>query len=264
MKRVMNRNNFLRVAGVAILIGMAAFVLIAVWPLAEPHYQGQPLSLWLGVYWRGITNRPAQAESAEAVLQMGTNAFPCLINMIRARDSFLKQEAIKWSAKQKVIKFNFTTATERRYLAQCGYSILGPAAKSQVPELTRILTNDTVAEVRQCVAAALGSIGPDARSAVPALFLTAKDKDHMVRNNSLWALGRIHGDPNVIIPRLIEGLGDSFSVARENAAIALGYYGPLASNAVPILLRTRATNNAASDALFKIDPNWWAAVKNTK
>ena len=130
-----------------------------------------------------------------------------------------------------------------------------------MPELSRILTNDNLAGVRQCAASALGFIGPDAKSAASALLVTAKDRDDQVRNSSLFALSHIHAEPELVLPGLIAGLDDSFSIARENAAIALARYGPLATSAIPALVRTMATNSAAHYALRAIDPKAASAAE---
>jgi HEAT repeat protein len=252
---VKRRGISLAIGCAALLVAISAFVLLRFWGSAEPSYQGQSLSGWLEKYQSTRVNGRRSPDAEEAVRQIGTNALPTLIRMLRARDSSLKQAAMKWSSKQRLIKLNLTPATKLRFHAQAGYDILGPTAAAQVPELTLILKNDNVAQVRQCAAAALGSIGDQALSAVPVLLMTAKDKDQMVRNNSLWALSRIRSDPELVLPALIGGLDDSFSVARENAAIALGRYGPLATSAIPALVRTMRTNGAAYSALLKIDPD---------
>ncbi len=168
---------------------------------------------------------------------------------------------MKWIPKQQFIKFSFTPASKRRYQAQAGYEVLGASAKTQVPQLTAILTNDNIPHVRQCTASALGFIGEEAKSAASALLVSAKDQDNQVRNSSLWALSRIHADPELVLPGLIEGLDDSFSVARENAAIALARYGPLATSAVPALVRTIPINRAARSALLQIDPEAASGLK---
>jgi HEAT repeat protein len=71
----------------------------------------------------------------------------------------------------------------------------------------------------------------------------------------LGALNRIHPNPELAIPAFMAALDDpDQSLTRELAANALGSYGPQAKAAVPILLRTLATNAAAGAALKKIDP----------
>lgn len=237
-----------------LLLAVTVFVLVRLWQPTEPSYKGKSLSHWLEQYHSARGTGTASGEAEEAIRRVGTNALPTLIRMIRVRDSWLKETAMKWSSKQEFIKFSFTPASKRRFQAQAGYQVLGAAAKAQVPQLMTILTNDSIAQVRQCTASALGFIGEEAQSAVPALLITAKDPDNQVRNSSLWALSSIHADPELALPGLIEALDDSFSVARENAAIALGRYGELATSAVPALVRTKAVNRAARHALLQIDP----------
>jgi HEAT repeat protein len=135
-----------------------------------------------------------------------------------------------------------------------GYEVLASSAKAQVPELSRILTNEELAGVRQSAAGALGSIGPDAKSAASALLITAKDKDALVRCSSVWALSRIDADAGLVLPGLIERLDDSFANTRQFAALALAKYGPLATSAIPALVRTMTTNREARRALLAIDP----------
>ena len=249
--------------GLALLVlSVAALITIARWRSTQPRYGGRPLSVWLQQYHSASANLSPSPEAEDAIRRIGTNALPTLLRMIRARDSVLKQMALKWGAKQHLIKLNLIPASKLRYQAQAGYEILGPAAKAQVRELIEILTNDTVAQVRQCTASALGFIGEDAKPAVPALLVAAKDPDNQVRNSSLWALSRIHAAPELVVPGLIEGLADSFSVARENAAIALGGYGTLATSAVPVLVRTMGVNRAASSALLQIDPEAASRAEN--
>jgi HEAT repeat protein len=110
------------------------------------------------------------------------------------------------------------------------------------------------AEVRASTASALGLIGEEAKSAAPALLITAKDQDQRVHNNSLWALRQVRADPGLVLPAMIAALEDPYSAARENAAIALAQYGPVASNAIPVLLRTMHSNDVALHALQKIAP----------
>jgi hypothetical protein len=255
-KHATNRRGIKRIATFIILIAAAAaVVLLMFWPAAEPSYQGKPLSHWLEQYrlarYHGMFE---QAQSEEAVRTIGTNALPVLIRMIQTHDSRLKQLLMNWSSKQTLFQLGFTPANELRYRATIGYEILGPAAKSQVAELTTILTMAKVAEVRASTASALGHIGEEAKSAAPALLITAKDQDQRVRSNSLWALRQVRADPELVLPTMIAALEDPYSTARENAAIALAQYGPVASNAIPVLLRTMQSNDVALHALQKIAP----------
>ena len=245
---------------------LVLFVLAVLWPPAAPHYQGKSLNQWLGLYYSSITSGTPAPQAKQAIRQIGTNALPTLIRMIQAQDSFIKSKLMDVASKQHFLKLNLTPASTLRFQATMSYQILGAAAKAQVPELTIILTNDDTdevsqsAEVRQCAATALGFIGEEAKPAAAALLVTAKDEDNQARNSSLWALSRIHADPALVLPGLIEGLNDSFHIARENAAWALAQYGTLATSAVPTLIRTTNINPAAYAAILTIDP---AAVSST-
>jgi HEAT repeat protein len=103
----------------------------------------------------------------------------------------------------------------------------------------------------------LEKFGPAARSAVPVLILIVKDQDdESMRGAAAEALGKIHSDPDVVIPALIPCLD---SDADDLAAEALGNYGPLAKAAVPkmlsLLLRgDKEARRAVLLALPKIDP----------
>ncbi|EEF57880.1 HEAT repeat domain-containing protein [Pedosphaera parvula] len=220
----------------------------------EPVYQGKRLSYWLEQYEKGFKPGTPPPLAEEAIRHIGTNALPVLFKMITARDSQAKKLAMHWSARQKVIKFHFETDSAMRRQALVGYSALGYTAEPQVPQLCLLLTNDSLPEVRMNAATVLGLIGGEARLAAPALLVTAKDTNFEVRNNSLWALSRIYGNPDLVIPGLIEALDDPYALARQNAAIALGRYGPLATNAVPALLRTTNITPAACSALLQIAP----------
>jgi HEAT repeat protein len=261
MQQTTRTSTLLKIGFAVIVLAATALVLVALWPTAEPSYQGQLLSRWLEQYQSNISHLPlspraeeAARQAEEAIRRIGTNALPTLIRLVRVRDSSLKLMVMKWSAKQSLIKLDFTPASVRWSQAEWGYRILGQAARTQVPELNQILANGNPPGVRKCVASALGNIGPEAKSAAPALLIAAKDQNAQVRNSAFWALWHVNADPEIAVPGLIKGLDDPDDLARENAAIALGRYGPLATNAVPALVRTMAINRAAHDALRQIDP----------
>jgi hypothetical protein len=228
----------------------------------EPTYRGKRLSAWLEVLDPGKA-RPkgtqADLEAQEAIRHIGTNAIPQLLRLVRARDTPLKLWLISWGQKQHVVDFHFRLAYQRSAAGYLGFEALGPLGRPAVPGLVDILTNNPCAEARMIAAGSLGCIGPDARSAAPALFLATKDTNEFVRNNALCALNGILPDPELAIPVLIAGLDDPLDMARENAANCLGRYGPRAKAAVPALVRTLSINRSAGDALRRIDPD--AATK---
>ena len=116
---------------------------------------------------------------------------------------------------------------------------------------------------RRCAAArSLGELGPAGKAAVPSLIAAVKGSDVGLHEAAIRALGRIHSDPDVVIPLLIPYLTNDDLI--DEAASALGNYGTLAKVAVPqIIPLLNAKDNdarvAARVALKKIDPE--AAAK---
>lgn len=111
---------------------------------------------------------------------------------------------------------------------------------------------------RKGAASTLGYFGPAAQAAVPALIQALTGPDDEVRPRAALALGKIHGQPEVVVPLLIKYLDDENM--DEAAATSLGAYGALAKTAVPKLLQSTQKRNdpglqaLARRALKEIDP----------
>jgi hypothetical protein len=111
---------------------------------------------------------------------------------------------------------------------------------------------------RADAAMGLGEFGPAARAAVPALLQALQGHDAAVRGSAAFSLGKIHAQPEVIIPLLTKCLDDDD--LQESAAEALGEYGPLSKAAIPKLLvlfkvPSKDLHVAVEGALRSIDPD---------
>ena len=216
------------VIGVATILSVGATSLVlekTIFNLPEPVYQGRKLSRWLEEYNAGQLSQ----QASEAVGQIGTNSLPFLIKWIRSENR------------------------QKRNAVVAAYGILGSSAVVQVPELTKMLSNKTSTTVRLASAAALGQIGTEAQSSIFALIETSEDKNNLIRNNALWALGRIHQQPDLVIPVLIERLNDPDRTVGENAAVGLAAYGTNAIVAITALENVASENRAAKFALEQIE-----------
>ncbi len=109
---------------------------------------------------------------------------------------------------------------------------LGSEAESAVPALVGAL-RDRSADVRWRTAEALGKLG--AGAAVPALAEALRDADDLVRGEAAKALGRLGAASEAAVPALAEGLGHSEVAFRREVARALVRIGPGARGAVPAL-----------------------------
>ena len=164
-----------------------------------------------------------------------------------------------------------------RALAASVLSEIGPDAKAAVPELVKLLGTDDDA-TRIEVLLAIAEIGPDAeaaiepllktlrspaakgragaayalakieaKSAIPVLKQTVKDKDELLRFASGWALVRFEPKNaefvRIALPSLIKGLSHKIPVIRREVAEVLGMIGPAAKPAARELLRTLKDGN---------------------
>lgn len=142
-------------------------------PLAGPLYQGKPLSQWLAT----VNDRepdaagnpqagdPTEAgmRSNEAVQNLGTNAIPYLLSVMRGDNQQLRDKAV------------------------VSFRILGEAGAPAVPALRQLL-QDNSPDVRREAAGALGGVGPLATAATPDLLAALGDEDSAVKCNAIYAL----------------------------------------------------------------------------
>ena len=100
---------------------------------------------------------------------------------------------------------------------------LGNAAKPALPELAKLLTDETSRIAATFVMGQLGEIPKDAEATIRA---NAKSDDGMLSSTSLWALARVHPEDKELrketTEKLVELLKDKSSTVRAMAARASG------------------------------------------
>jgi len=205
--------------------------------------------------------------ATEAVRELGTNAIPTLLRLLKSRDSRLKLLLIQLGSKQNVIHLKWKTAQSRRFEAQFAFTCLGVQGRSAVPDLIEIYRQsrlDPYNDNRRAIADIFALFGPAASNAVPLLVRDSTDTNDFIRLSSVQALGYIHVNPSLVVPILTRSLRDPFEFVRDTAAFSLGTFGTNAQSAVPDLINALADPSArvrgnAANALKTIDPN--AAAK---
>jgi hypothetical protein len=98
----------------------------------------------------------------------------------------------------------------------------------------------------------------DSGAAVPALVQTLKGTNRIVRWDTMLNLGRIHADPGLVVPLLMENL-DPTNINLATAILVLGEFGENAKPAIQAILQRLNDKDdfvrfQATNALKQIDP----------
>jgi hypothetical protein len=229
---------------------------------SEPVYQGKTLSSWLDHHVPTSSanppyNSPGWHQAEEALRQIGTNAIPTLLRMIRAHDFPWKLKLVRLAEKQRLVRFRYRYAMPLNEEAEYAFRILGTNAASAVPELIEIYEGNLSESSQRCAALALGSIGGPAKAAVPALLKNFTHTNDHVRFYAVSAVANIGGEPDLILPVLKSVLKDSYKSVRWNAVVGMERYGCRARSVVPDLqeaLKDEPIRPAVETALWRIAP----------
>jgi len=231
---------------------------------SEPTFQGKRLNFWLEQYKSnliagGDAEKIASREAAKsAVRQIGSNAIPHLLEMLRETDSTALRKCFGWLRDRRLGRYS-KPAWARNAEAVAGFQVLGTEAKGAVSALVKIYDQNLSPSSRSAAAESLGAIGPAARAALPSLLTTALNSNDAARVYAIDALGQIHSDAGTVVPALINCLTDGKPGIRAVAARALGYFGSNAQQAIPELSKLledqdRSIRKAAEQAMRQICP----------
>jgi len=185
-----------RVVAIA-FIGLCAMAVLT-WSLVsgmEPRSGGKLLSEWATQwntnYWSLNRDSPQTKEAEKAIRDMGTNAIPHLLEMIRTRRSFWKSKARdvvpqKWH-QVLLLKDN---SWNRRTAGSSGLAVLGDAAVGAAPELIKIASVDPDEECRYTAVYALSRVGRFAEPTIPFLTQCLTNDFWQIREEAVSLKGR--------------------------------------------------------------------------
>jgi HEAT repeat protein len=133
-----------------------------------------------------------------------------------------------------------------RSLAVWEIGKLGPDARDAAGALGALATEaDVIIDPRWAALWALERLGPAAEAAVPAMLdVLAGDREPDMRSQAAAALG-VTGAVEVV-PALVDALSDDDSLARAEAATALGRFGPAARDSSERLVQVAGSDGVAS------------------
>jgi hypothetical protein len=187
---------------VALAVMFVVLVGLIGWQMAqprEPMYQGKPLSFWLKDYARLVFRVPLSTNATASVMvkeqeeyirkqltgreeldgavrQIGTNAIPTLLRLLRLKDSALKLKLLALAQGQHIFRIQFTSAESWNEAASTGFQLLGNKAHSAVPALIQIADDKISSPSQRCALVSLAAIG-DGDETVPTLLRYATNAD---------------------------------------------------------------------------------------
>ncbi len=215
-------------------LGILAALIFALTRPREPSYQGHTLSYWLERLTTWEHSLVAQREGYDAIHHMGTKAIPYLMNFIRCEEPQEKTKLLETvgSILRNVGINGVTSASTKAENATWALISLGPAAKSTIPELVRLLNEPKAPHTARRAAEALTHIG--GKEIVPALAAVLTNHQHPARWSVALNIQNMGNNAHVAIPALIKSLSDPEPLVRKAATNTLRKIAPEAlTNALP-------------------------------
>jgi hypothetical protein len=232
---------------------IAFLIAIAVWPgEKEPEYQGKTLSEWLYTGWNSPEASPRQAEAADAVRHIGTNALPYLLRAVAYETPPSRKGIYRlmrrvpravWDA------FGWDEAIRmgsyRASSAMFGFRVLGDKASPAVPSLSQLMrgTNRTFSLNAMAALMWMGNAG------LPTLVeaVTNKTSPTPLRTAALSEIGYMrarHTNAASTLPVLFECLREDDPEVVGAAAVALGNFKTEAARVVPALIASMQNSDS--------------------
>ncbi len=240
-------------------IGLVAAIFLSKLRPEQLVYQGKSLKAWAEEFAYAPDQQRREAAGA-ALKAMGSQAVPGLVRLLETRDSFLRVKAFSLAARlparlrrYMVAHIRIPDATIVRSAAARALGSLGPEAKAAVPQLAQAI-KQSERQLRWDAAGALGHLGQEA---VPVLLPLVADKDYDLRHAAVFALGQIGPNAERAIPVLIERLTDEVEVVRVAAAQSLQQIGQSALLALIEVVEHGHgdVRGAAAQALTRFPPS---------
>jgi HEAT repeat protein len=245
--------------------------------MAEPSYQGRPLSYWIGQLQIDTKDdyQWPRRRAVVALVAIGSPAVPALVESFQDKNPFVRLGVLGALGQIKPhttesIKALINALDDGdenvRAVGALFVSEIGPAAKDAVSRLVRVMQTDKPFGNYRA-ARALGKIGPDAKAAIPALAAMLSNPDQAMIAEAAGALCKIDPQDQRPLPVLIALVKEGRdATARATSAGVLGTLGAVAAPAIPVLkdaLHDAATNVrvVAAIAYQKIDKRSDSAIK---
>ncbi len=257
----------------------------------DPVYKDIRLSEWLQLYHVHITHtyglpmfpgqpgqalKPREHEAEDALINIGTNAVPMLMQWLTARPNPFEKLALRCFGSSKYVPRSWRSQLAgsvynhghlKNLIAFNVLKTLGPLAVPAIPQLEEMASRSTADDdathllmsigpaavpslanalrknnnsVRRVeILNALGTIGSPASGVVSNVVVCLQDMDSNVAGAAAETLGRIQRHPEIAVPALILAIQQPPLVVQKKAIVAVGAFGSLASDAEAVLITAR-------------------------
>jgi HEAT repeat protein len=257
--RAVKKRVFVSVAIVAIC-ALAALLLARRASSSLYYYHGKSLADW------SVQAQLGNDEAKVALKSMGRAAVPGLIRLLHAREPWLKAQFLllynRLPARLTARLFGKLTMPDYRRIrwsAAEGLGTLGPDAKSAIPALGRLLS-DTDQTFGLIAAQSLAKIGAGSG---PELAAAVKDASPRMRETVVLALGKTGPEAQSAAVALAEMLNDTNFNVRNSASNGLQRLGSLAVPALAPIIEhgTPEARSVATQLLLQANMSIWAAAR---
>lgn len=233
-----------------LIVACSGFVLLFV-ASRGPIYQGKTLTTWLDLYRsnHGSNRHELDQQAESAIRHFGTNEIPRYLKMLFRRQSAIRIKLLSsipqaWTKRLHISpKMDYDAKLwSVRASGAYGLIALGPEAKTAIPALiARLNDKQEEADIRNFAILTIYWLGPVARDALPSVIRGLNDQDPAIRTKSILALGSIHDDAEEVIPRLVDLIDKNFTNPQYDlvyfALDSVGKFKTKAASAVPAIVR---------------------------
>jgi HEAT repeat protein len=206
-------------------------------------------------------SRMLQAAVRDALVKIGPNAVPPLVDLLRNPETVDLQmcsvlTGIGASAVPMLLEILDAGSQKGKWCTLWVLFQIGPSAKFAGPRLLPFLC-DPDASLRSRAIFALASMNYETEKVVEAAIKELEAADYRWRRDAAYALNLLGPAATKAVPHLVARLHDSSAEVREAAAIVLGSIGGGASEATADLTLAlqdgvEDVHKAAAEALKKI------------
>jgi hypothetical protein len=223
-----------------VLVAGLLLVVVARLPPGEPRYGGKPLYYWLLRARNERLTAAEQARTRAAVICIGTNKLPLLLQWFREEEPPYSEPAYRkvingLLSRQRFIRFRLepTYRPSRPSLACWVFNEYPEVAETAIPQFVTMLADkEDLTKGKSCMV--LGNIG---KPAIIALLAALSHTNDIARALAAYALGENGTNAALACSTLEAMLNDKAICVRLNAAVALGKSGGKPEIFVPVILR---------------------------